>query len=259
MVTIRTLLSPLLFLLPLLGSGAAALEGGATMIADQMLSRGTVAIQAVSPLYDGKARVSECTGILVARDLVLTAAHCVDDALKPEYVAVFFFEGAKAVAPLAPVSAIIRHPQHVRGWAKKAGDIETRQREISTDLAILKLRSAAPADRPAFSAGSPQKPDALILAAAGIAGPGGRSGTLKTAALSSIHHTTSGPKLAFATPGTGRVCTGDSGGPVITQSGALWGIAGAILRAEDGCASRMVVVPVNSKTLDDLIRMARGG
>jgi secreted trypsin-like serine protease len=259
LVTVRTLLTTLSYLVPLLGPPALALEGGSTLTAGQTLSRSTVAIQAVTPLDDGKARVSECTGILVARDLVLTAAHCLDDVLKPEHVAVFFFEGSKAVAPFAPVAAIVRHPSHVRGWAKKPGDIETRQAEISNDLALLRLRAPAASDRPVFSLDSGLKPNALVLFAAGASGPGGKTGTLKTIALSSIRHTQTGPQLAFATPGVGRVCTGDSGGPVVTQSGAIWGVAGAILRGEGGCSSRMVVVPVNSETISGMMRIARGG
>jgi hypothetical protein len=235
----RFLPALLLFVTP-----AVALDGGTPMTLEQPLSHAAVAVQAVNPQPDGSARLSECTGVLIARDLVLTAAHCVDEVAKTEHVAVFFFAGSKAVPPFAQVTKIVRHPAHTRGWAKQAGDIETRQKEIASDLAVLRLKSPAPSTQAAMQFDPAKGPDVLTLAGAGLAGPDGRSGTLKAISLAAIRHTQTGPKLAFATPGKGRVCRGDSGGPVVT-SGGLWGIAGAILRAEKGCSGRMVVVPVD--------------
>lgn len=231
--------------MPVFAMPAAALEGGTPLTAGAV-SRGTVAIQAVAPQPDGTARVSECTGVLVAPDRVLTAAHCLDEASAPQHVAVFFFDGPKAVPPYAPVAAILRHPGHVKGWARRKGNIETRQTEISSDLAVLRLASPAPAGRAPLPLGGTGRPDILTVLGAGMDGPDGRSGTLKSAPLGNIRHTRSGPQLAFATPGRARICRGDSGGPVLGPDGKIWGISGAILRGEGGCSGRAVVVPVNT-------------
>lgn len=230
------------------------------MSASQPLSRSAVAIQAVSPQPDGTARVAECTGSLIAPDLVLTAAHCFDQVSKPEHVAVFFFAGSKVVPSVVPVAAIVRHAAHKKGRSHTPGDIETAQKEIASDLAVLRLKAPAPAAQTVIRIDAMAAPDVLTVAGAGIAGPGGRSGTLKSTELASIYHTKTGPKLALATPGKGQVCTGDSGGPVVTGSGGLWGVAGAITRATKGCSARMVIVPVDptDPAIAEMIRMARG-
>jgi hypothetical protein len=243
----------------LLAAPAFALDGGTPISASQPLSRSAVAIQAVNPQPDGSARFSECTGALIAPDLVLTAAHCFDEVKTPEHVAVFFFEGSKVVPTVVPVAAIARHPRHTKGRTPQPGDIETAQKEIASNLAVLRLKAPAPSTQAVIKLDPMAAPDVLTVAGAGIAGPGGRSGTLKTAALANIYHTKSGPKLALATPGKGQVCRGDSGGPVVTASGALWGVTGAITRATKGCSQRMVIVPVDLQdpAVADMIRMAR--
>jgi S1-C subfamily serine protease len=99
------------------------------------------------------------------------------------------------------------------------------------------------------------------LYGAGRDGPEGRSARLKYAPLMDGYATASGPALTFASAAGARICTGDSGGPVMTADGRLWGITGAIVHSRGGCAKRAVLVPVHPHGAGFLamMRLARGG
>lgn len=234
---------------------AHALEGGRPASPSDPVARATVAVQAVEPDGKGRARFSECTGFLIAPDLVLTAAHCLDIAAGPDRVAVFLFEGSGAVPPPLTVAKIVRHPDHRRGWAAKTATIENRQNEISADYALLRL--AEPAPRMPLTLGG--MPSDWRLLAAGQAGPEGSTGTLKSVALGNQRATRTGANLTFATPAKARVCRGDSGGPIVSADGRVWGIAGAVLRAQGGCAARLVAVPIDpsSQAFQRMLGLAR--
>jgi S1-C subfamily serine protease len=233
---------------------ATALEGGTPARLADPLARAVVSIQSIGPARNGRVRVRECTGVLVARDLVLTAGHCLEEVSGPERIGVFFFKGSTPIPTVVTVRAITRHPSYRRGWENQPGEAETRQREIAADLALLRLSKPAPADRvpvglslnPAAAEGGASK-----FAAAGLsgAGPKARSGTLKVAALDTIRFTEASPKIAFASASRARACVGDSGGPVAAADGRLWGVVSAVLRPSGGCGGRIVVAPVNAEAL----------
>jgi S1-C subfamily serine protease len=260
-----TLAGTALFVAALLAAppDASALEGGALARVADPLAQAVVSIQAIGPARGGKVRVRECTGVLIARDLVLTAGHCLEDVSGPERVGVFFFRGSSPVPTVVAVKALTRHPSYKPGWENQEGEAEARQREIAADLALLRLAVPAPADRkPIALAADPAKAEGARsrMVAAGLSGggPKARSGTLKTASLDTIRFTAEMPKIAFASASPARACVGDSGGPVLTPDGRVWGVVSAVLRPSGGCGGRIVVAPIQAAALATMIARVGG-
>ncbi len=172
-------------------SAAAAIVGGKT--GDHGAQRHTVFIA---------SRAQDCSGTLIAPDLVLTAAHCVAKG-----GSFSIRSGANSIA----VVQVVVHP------AFRSDSYETHK--PSPDLAILKLASPMqPPMRPARLATDkafPPRGAPFIIAGFGEGAEGDRRiGTFRTAQLINAG-TTGGIMLRLhAMKGTSGVgsCTGDSGG-----------------------------------------------
>lgn len=167
--------------------GAAAIVGGKT--GEHAAQQHTVFIT---------SRTQDCSGTLIARDLVITAAHCVASG------------GAFSVNSI-PVSQVVIHP------AFRRDTYETHK--PSPDIAILKL--ASPLQNPlrparlATEKAFPARGTALLIAGFGEGTEGDRRiGTFRTAQLVNAG-TTGGIMLRLERPQTSAFtgsCTGDSGG-----------------------------------------------
>lgn len=168
-----------------------------------------------------------CTGVAVARDLVLTAAHCTLPGA--EYKLMEFDAAHQPV--LRDVTRVARHPQF---------DLKTLLAHRATaDLTLLKL--AAPlgdafAPAPLAALARPVAAgDAFLVAGFGVAvrGDGKTGGTLRAADL-----------VATGKPGTLQIrlvdgatndesaglgaCTGDSGAPAFVAEGERRAVAGVV-------------------------------
>jgi len=187
---------------------AAAMVGGAPAASGE-ISRHVVLIVG--------SRGNSCTATAIARDLLLTVAHCVLPGADYKLVV---YDAARRPA-LEDVAAIARHP----GF-----DLNTMLAHRATaDVALLKLAKplaagfapAALAERVPTQAGEP-----FLVAGLGVAvrGDGRSGGTLRTARLVATGHPGSlqlrlvDPATANARAGLGA-CTGDSGAPVFEESG----------------------------------------
>ena len=163
-----------------------------------------------------------CTGAAIARDLVLTAAHCVLPGAAYKLVE---FDAARQ-PKLLDVRAVTRHPSF---------NLQTLLGHRATaDVALLKLAAPLPQDIVPATLGNPARApapgDRYSITGFGVAvrGDGKSSGVLRTATLAA----TGKPgnlQIRLVDPATGGAkaglgaCTGDSGAPVYDGS-ALVGV-----------------------------------
>lgn len=187
-----------------------------------------------------------CTGVAIARDVVLTAGHCVD--ARDTYKLIQF--AADGTPKFLDVASATRHPQF---------DIKAfRNHRATADVAVMKLAqplpafyapaTLAPADR-RYAVG-----DQLIVAGYGtsVRGDGRTGGTLRAATLTvtgqpgTLQIRLVDPKTNNATPGLGA-CTGDSGSPAFDSSGAVVGVVSwsTAPNNEDGCGGLTGITPLS--------------
>ena len=194
------------------------------------------------------SRGSSCTGTAIARDLVLTAAHCVLPGA--DYKLVEFDAERRPV--LKDVHAIARHPQF--------SPQTFSAHRATADVALIKLAAPLPTPiAPAAISPRPAPRDAgtkFLVAGFGVTvyGDGGTGGTLRSATLTAtgrpgnlqlrlVDPTTNG-----ASAGLGA-CTGDSGAPVFETVGDRLAVLGVVSWAtgpnlSDGCGGLTGVTPL---------------
>jgi secreted trypsin-like serine protease len=153
-----------------------------------------------------------CTGAAIARDLVLTAGHCV--APDTHYKLVEF--DAAHYPRLLDVREAVRHPRF---------DLRALfSHRVTADLALMKMAQPLPADIiPAVLAkdSAPKVGDTLTVFGYGVAvrGDGKTGGTLRAAPLTVTGHP-GNLQIRLIDPATRDkhagmgACTGDSGAPV---------------------------------------------
>ncbi len=156
-----------------------------------------------------------CSGIVIGRTSVLTAAHCVPQGADVR----IHYRDAEGAPVLLAVTRVVRHPGY------RADAIAKRERSI--DLAVITMAQPLP-DR--FSAATIGEPGAVTAGTSfrvvgfGVTreGDGKSSGQLREATLAT-REPLSAMLLWAEDPrrqGLGA-CTGDSGGPVFGADGGL--------------------------------------
>ncbi len=197
--------------LPLLAGHAAAIVGGTEDAGP--LARSTVMVL--------NSKGGMCSAVVVARDAVLTAAHCVTTT--PDHRVHFRSESGEPV--LIEPAAVTVHPEY------DAKAIATRRRSI--DLALVRLAEPLP-DRlqPAtLSASTAAKDAALTVAGWGRDREGDirSTGTFRSAALRAVEPYGPSSILVWAeSAAKGKAagaCEGDSGGPLTQGGPAVFAVA----------------------------------
>jgi S1-C subfamily serine protease len=158
-----------------------------------------------------------CSGVALAPDVVITAAHCVAGGAE---IRLHWRETNGDPALVAPATVAI-HP----GF--RADAIETRQRSI--DMALIRLASPLPGFSTAtLATAQPRAGEPTVVAGfgAGREGDSRSLGTFRSATLSVVEPYGPGRILLWAadakglgkTPGAGA-CQGDSGGAMVDAAG----------------------------------------
>lgn len=165
------------------------------------------------------ARGGVCTGIVLSRRAVLTAAHCAQGAA----LRVHWREGGEPV--LVEPATIALHP----GF--NAGAVAARQRSI--DLALIRLGEPLPprfAPATLLDGQQPRAGAGITLAGYGVSreGEARTTGTYRSAALAVVEPYGPGRVLLWASDPAGGgkragagACQGDSGGPMLAGNGVV--------------------------------------
>lgn len=186
-------------------------SGEAEAIVGMGLDGSPAASHVVMVLNHEGVKAGFCTGIVLARDVVLTAAHCVPKGAELR----IHTPGDPAKPVLLPIVGVARHPDY------HADAIRTRERSV--DLALVHLQSDLPESlTPATLAKrSGASLDArFVIYGFGVTreGDGTSSGTLHAATLAT-RAPLSGVLLWAEDPAKAGLgaCEGDSGGPVMAE------------------------------------------
>lgn len=166
------------------------------------------------------ARGGVCTGIVLSRRAVLTAAHCADARVD---LRIHWREGGEPI--LIEPAAISLHPEF------NARSVANRQRSI--DIALIRLSAPLPArfsTATLLDVGLPRAGSLVTLAGYGVAreGEAKTTGTYRSASLAAVEPYgpgrvliwTADPASGGKRPGAGA-CQGDSGGPIVAGSGGV--------------------------------------
>ena len=157
-----------------------------------------------------------CTGVVVAPDVILTAAHCASGASEFR----IHYSATDGQPVLITPSKRAVHPGY------DSGAVAGRRRSI--DLALLQIPAPLPErfTSAALSSELPAKGAHLTIGGYGLSqeGQARTTGTFRTAALSAVEPYGRSKILVWAVgangPGSGA-CEGDSGGPISDSSGVV--------------------------------------
>jgi hypothetical protein len=193
----------------------------AALVGEAQFAQGDVAQNVV---LIRSARGARCTGVVVAPDIVLTAAHCTSDATE-----LTVYRTTEAGAESYKVVAFAAHPQYdAKSYAESQAAVDLALLKLALPLSdlgpvVMRERVPLPGERLLVAGFG----DAVAESSAGL-------GALQTATLIAIGEPSS-LQLRLADPAShgGAVaglgsCRGDSGGPVFEWSAGRFVLVGVL-------------------------------
>jgi hypothetical protein len=187
-----------------------------------------------------------CTGVAIARDLVLTAAHCVPPGSQFKQVEL----GAAGKPVLKDVLSVARHPQfNLKTMLAHRATADVALVKLAMPLNVMPAQLMAPRGRVPVG-------ERFAVYGYGVATPAdaSTSGTLRGVTLIATGQP-GNLQLRLVDPATGGkrdglgACTGDSGGPVYADVGGTFAVYGVVSwstgpNGDGGCGGFTGVTPI---------------
>jgi len=185
----------------------------------------------VGALWLSSQNTFECTGTLIAPDVVLTAAHCIVFAGEtPDFT--FNHDTVSSLPAVLQVTSAIAHENFDIGTDPGSGP------GVWYDIALMFLQSpvtnVAPVKLPsAAEAGTLATGSQLALVGYGVTVDGGSMAGVMYDAVTDLV-TVGNAELQISTPGAPQNCFGDSGGPALYDVGGEYRVVGVVSRDASG-------------------------
>jgi hypothetical protein len=219
------------------GASAVALVGGAKIVRDTGPGRHIVMIVST--------RANLCTGTALARNLVLTAGHCVAPA------ATYRVLTPDVQPPGLPIFSVAVHPRY--------NPKDYSGGRVTADVALLKLDQALPDSIVPAALAEPRTVaagDRFVVAAYGIATQGSDAGAgvpraatlVATGKPGNLQIRLHDPATRGERAGLGA-CTGDSGAPAFAERDGAYAVVGVVSwstgpAGTDGCGGLTGITPL---------------
>lgn len=206
--------------------------GGTAVNSDDFARSATVSIYTV-----GRRGPLEflCTGTLVSRDLVVTAAHCLQSIYTVIYVS-FGEQIPKSTEGLIRVDGSISHPGY--RVVQKPGDDGELYWTTEHDIALMNLDTLAPEGHApvGIHANTDKIPlkSKLLLAGFGITDDETSAAATSMNQIEVELHSLVGEFLVIDQSNNKGACFGDSGGPAYLKTAKGWLVVGATHAARPG-------------------------